>query len=225
MFSKYGFDEGIAGHITVRDPEFPETFWVNPFGVDFSQICVSNLIRVSQEGEVIEGEGPLNQAAFAIHSRVHLQRPEVVAAAHSHSMYGKTWSVLGKKLDPITQDSCAFYEDHGLYDDYGGVAFELDEGQRIANALGNTKGVILQNHGLLTVGGTVEECVYWFISMERCCKVQLLAEAASHGKPLKQISKESAEKAYSVVGSRYSGWFQFNALYQRILKEQPDFLL
>ncbi len=225
LFSKYGYDEGAAGHITFRDPEFPDTFWVNPFGIDFSQICVSNLIRCNKDGDVVEGKHPVNRAAFAIHSKIHIARPDAVAAAHSHSLYGKTWSVLGKKLDPITQDSCAFFNDHALYNDYGGVVFDLDEGQRIATALGDKKAVILQNHGLLTVGKTsLEECVWWFISMERCCKVQLLAESASHGKPLNIISDEAAKQAFQIVGTPFAGWFQFNMLYQRIKKEQPDFL-
>eukprot|EP01036_Dinobryon_divergens_P007905 gene7905-10553_t len=128
LFSKFGYDEGVAGHITVRDPEHRETFWVNPFGVDFSQICVSNLIRCDQNGNVVEGHHKVNLAAFTIHSRIHLARPDVEAAAHSHSPFGRAWSTLGRKLDPITQDACAFYNDHSILDDYGGVVYELDEG-------------------------------------------------------------------------------------------------
>lgn len=121
---------------------------------------------------------------------------------------------------------CAFYNDHALYDDYGGVAVDLDEGQRIANALGSCKAAILQNHGLITVGQTVDEAAWWFITMDRSCQVQLLAEAAaSHTrKPLKLISEESARQASQIAGSSFSGWFQFQSLYARILKEQPDFL-
>lgn len=225
LFSKYGFDEGAAGHITFRDPEETDTFWVNPFGVDFSQVCVSNLIRCNSDGDVVEGKYPVNRAAFAIHSRIHQARKDVVAAAHSHSLYGKTWSIFGKLLSPITQDSCAFYEDHSVYDDYGGVAFDLDEGQRIAAALGPNKAVILRNHGLLTVGKSIEECVWWFISMERCCQVQLLAEAAAQGQALKLISPESATQAFNIIGNSFAGWFQFQMLFERIKKEQPDFVL
>lgn len=86
LFSKFGFDEGIAGHITVRDPENKDHFWVNPFGIHFSQIKVSNLILVNHEGEVVEGDRPVNRAAFAIHSQIHAARPDVTAAAHSHSV-------------------------------------------------------------------------------------------------------------------------------------------
>ena len=85
LFSKFGFDEGVAGHITARDPEFVDTFWVNPFGVHFSQVKVSNLIRCDHKGNVVEGDYPVNTAAFVIHSRVHAARPDANAAAHSHS--------------------------------------------------------------------------------------------------------------------------------------------
>ncbi|CAH0440302.1 class II aldolase/adducin family protein [Ralstonia pseudosolanacearum] len=226
LFSRFGFDEGVAGHITARDPEYPDSFWVNPFGVHFSQVTVSNLIRCDHHGNVVEGDYPVNAAAFAIHSRVHQARPDAVAAAHSHSTYGRAWSTLGRKLDPLTQDVCAFYEDHALYDDFGGVVVELDEGQRIAQALGGNKAVILQNHGLLTVGKTVDEAAWWFITMERSCQVQLLAEAAAArtSEPLRLISEAAARQAYSIVGTAQAGWFQFQPLYARIVKEQPDLL-
>jgi ribulose-5-phosphate 4-epimerase/fuculose-1-phosphate aldolase len=226
LFSKFGFDEGVAGHITARDPEFLDTFWVNGFGVHFSQIRVSNLIRCNHQGRVVEGAHPVNVAAFAIHSRVHAARPDAVAAAHSHSTYGRAWSTLGRRLDPLTQDVCAFYEDHVLFDDFTGVVVELDEGERIARALGPHKAAILQNHGLLTVGQSVDEAAWWFITLERSCHVQLLAEAAAarSGEAPRMVRPEAARQAYSIVGTPFAGWFQFQPLYARIVKEQPDLL-
>src|SRR5437660_6140594 len=88
LFGQFGFDEGVAGHITARDPELLDHFWVNPFGMHFSQIRVSDLILVNSEGRVVEGNRMVNAAAFAIHSQVHEARPDVVAAAHAHSVYG-----------------------------------------------------------------------------------------------------------------------------------------
>src|SRR5579872_4305747 len=218
LFARFGFDEGVAGHITVRDPEHADWFWVNPFGMHFSQIHASNLILVNHKGEVIEGDYPVNTAAFAIHSRVHAARPDTVAAAHAHSMYGKAWSSLGRLLDPITQDACAFYEDHGLFDDYTGVVYETTEGERIAKALGSYKAVILRNHGLLTVGQTVDEAAWWFITMDRTCQAQLLAEAA--GTPIK-VEQENAILTRGQVGSTQAGWFQFQPLWNMITREQP----
>jgi ribulose-5-phosphate 4-epimerase/fuculose-1-phosphate aldolase len=219
LFARFGYDEGVAGHITVRDPERPDCFWVNPFGVHFGLIRVSDLILVNHAGEVVEGHYPVNTAAFAIHSRVHAARPDVVAAAHAHSMYGKTWSSLGRLLDPITQDSCSFYEDHALFDDYTGVVYETSEGDRIGEALGARKAVILRNHGLLTVGRSVDEAVWWFVTMDRSCQAQLLAEAA--GKPVR-IAHEQALVARGQVGSEMAGWFQFQPLWQKISREEPD---
>src|SRR6478609_8632006 len=159
LFGAFGFDEGVAGHITARDPELLDHFWVNPFAMNFKQIRVKDLILVNDKGEVVEGDWPVNTAAFVIHSQVHAARPDVVAAAHAHSVYGKAWSALRKPLDALTQDSCAFYGDHSLFDDYTGVVLDLEEGKRIAHALGDHKAAILSNHGNLTVGTTsVDEC-------------------------------------------------------------------
>ena len=219
LFSRFGFDDGVAGHITARDPERPDHFWVNPFGRHFGQMRVSDLVLINEEGEVVEGDRDVNQAAFAIHSGIHRGRPDVVAAAHAHSIYGKTWSSLGRLLDPITQDACAFYQDHALFADYTGVVYDSSEGERIAQVLGDGKAVVLQNHGLLTVGRTVDEAAWWFISMERCCQSQLMAEAV--GKPI-HVRHESALTARAQVGSHQSGWFQFQPLWDRITREQPD---
>jgi ribulose-5-phosphate 4-epimerase/fuculose-1-phosphate aldolase len=221
LFARYGFDEGVAGHITARDPERHDHFWVNPFGMYFGQIRASDLILVNHHGEVVEGKNPVNGAAFAIHSRVHAARPDVVAAAHAHSMHGKAWASLGRLLDPITQDACAFYEDHAVFADFTGVVYETSEGQRIAQALGKRKAAILRNHGLLTVGETVDEAVWWFVTMDRSCHAQLLAEAA--GEPVK-IDAAHAAATREQVGSHLAGWFQCQPLLTRIIREEPDVL-
>src|ERR1700726_419616 len=178
LFAKFGFVEGVAGHITVRDPELTDHFWVNPFGMHFAHIRVSDLVMVDEKGAVVEGNRPVNESAFAIHSRVHAARPDVVAAAHAHSLYGKTWSSLGRLLDPLTQDACAFYEDHSLFDDYTGVVLDPEEGKRIADGLGENKAVIVRIPGLQTTGNSVDEAAWTVITMERTCQAQLLAEAA-----------------------------------------------
>jgi len=221
LFGKFGFDEGVAGHITVRDPERLDHFWVNPMGRSFKQMRVSELLLVSHTGEVVEGEGLLNGAAFTIHSRIHMANPNVIAATHSHSVYGKAFSSLGKLLDPITQDSCAFYEDHVLFDDFTGVVLDNSEGERIAAALGDRKAAILQNHGLLTVGETIDAAAWWFITMERTCQAQLMAEAA--GTP-KLIRPDVALLTRETVGNPGAGWFSFQPLYDVIIAEQPDLL-
>ncbi|MDA8963215.1 class II aldolase/adducin family protein [Pseudomonadales bacterium] len=219
LFGKFGFDEGVAGHITVRDPEHPDCFWVNPMGVSFKQVCLSQLLLVDHQGKVLEGNGLLNGAAFTIHSHIHSARPDVIAAAHCHSIYGKSWSSLGKHLAPISQDACAFYNDHALFEEFSGVVLDMSEGEAIAKALGDNKACILQNHGLMTVGGSIEAAAWWYFTMERSCQAQLLAEAA--GTP-KAIPDAIAKTTYDTVGSELAGWFSFQPLYNVIVAEQPD---
>ena len=221
VFAHFGFDEGLAGHITLRDPEHPHYFWVNPFGVHFAQMCVSDLILVNREGEVVQGERPLNTAAFAIHSRLHEARPDVNAAAHSHSMYGKSFSTMGRLLEPITQDSCAFYDNHVLFDDFTGVVLETDEGDRIAEALGDKRAAILKNHGLLTTGETVDAAVWGFLSMDRCCQSQLIAESVGQ---MERISDDVAELTRNQVGSEPGMWASYQTLYDLMLEKDDSFL-
>ena len=171
LFGRFGFEEGVAGHITARDPEFTDHFWVNPFGMSFQHITVSDLILVNHAGQVVKGRYHVNQAAFAIHSQVHQARPDVVAAAHSHSVHGRALSALGELLEPITQDVCAFYEDHALFDDYTGVVLDEEEGRRIAGGarpaqgghpaqpraadrrrLGGRGGLVVHHHGAVLPG-------------------------------------------------------------------------
>lgn len=219
LFARFGLDEGMAGHLTVRDPGDRDTFWVNPFAVAFNRICVSDLLLVDEAGHFVEGERTVNQSAFAIHASIHRSRPDVDAAAHSHSKFGKALSSLGRRLDPITQDHCDFYDDHGLYDDYRGRVLGSDEGDDIAAALGTGKAVILRNHGLLTVGQSIEEAAWWFLRMERCCEIQLLAEAA--GSPV-LIGDAAARAAFAEQGTSIAGWFTAQPLVEAILENHPD---
>lgn len=219
LFGRFGFEEGVAGHITARDPEFPDHFWVNPFGMSFKHIRVSDLLLVNHEGDVVQGRHRVNRAAFAIHSAVHAARPDVIGAAHSHSVYGKALSATTQRLEPLTQDACAFYEDHGMYENYSGVANDPEEGRRIAEALGPHKAVILRNHGLLTGAGSVDAAAWWFITMERSAQAQLVAKAAGE---TTLIPHAEAKLTYGQVGFELAGWFQFQPLFEQISRTDPD---
>jgi len=221
LFAELGYEEGAGGHVTARDPVHQDHFWVNPFGLSFSLVKVSDLVLVDEAGQVVAGTGRVNPAGYQIHSRIHAARPDVVAAAHTHSVHGRAWSALRRPLDPITQDACAFYEDHEVYADYGGVVLQAEEGQRIAAALGGAKAVILANHGLLTVGASVGEAAWWFVAMDRCCQVQLLAEAAGCPQP---VSAATARAARAQLGTPGMGRFNFRPLYEAVVARHPDLL-
>lgn len=221
LFARHGFDEGIAGHITARDPEFPNRFWVNPYAVHFSRIKVSDLLLLDEEGKVVEGAKRTNKAAFSIHSTIHEAREDVVAVAHAHSLHGRAWASLSRLLDPIIQESCAFYGNHVLFDEYKGLVLERDEGARIAARLGTKRGAILRHHGLLTVGRTVAEAAWWFVTMDRACQMQLMAEAA--GSP-RVMTEEEATLAARQFGSANMARNNFQLMADLIVEQEPDVL-
>jgi ribulose-5-phosphate 4-epimerase/fuculose-1-phosphate aldolase len=220
IFAAEGFDFGGAGHISLRNPERPDSFWVNPLGVPFSHIRVSDLVLVDAEGNVVEGKHrQIRKAAFVIHSHVHAARPDVMVAAHAHSAYGTAWSTLGRLVEPITQDACIFFEDHGLLESFGGIVVESSEGGRVAAALGPRKALILQNHGLLTVGQSVDEATFWFVALERACQTAVLAESV--GSP-RLIPADVARQTRDKIGRHTFGWLDFQPMYERIVRTQPD---
>ncbi len=222
LFAHYGFDHGPAGHITVRDPEWTDHFWINPLGVYFGHIRVSDLLLVNHDGAIVIGNKPVNQAGFQIHSAIHKARPEVIGVAHSHSTYGKAWSTLNRPLDPLTQDSAAFYEAQAL-SDFTGVVLESDQAQKIVEDVGDKNYVILKNHGFLTAGLSVESAVWYFIALEDAARAQLLAEgSASKPVPLSHevASYTAGQYRRFTDGGRYS----FQPLYERIVRAQPDLL-
>lgn len=219
IFAKLGYDEGTAGHVTVRDPERTDHFWVNPFGVPFALVDVSSLILVNSAGDVVQGERPISGAAFAIHAPIHEARPDVVGVVHAHSVYGKALAALGRPLLPITQEACKFYNRHAVYDRFTGPVVSEAEGREIAATLGpNGKAAILRNHGLLTVGDSIEAAAYRFYLFERSAQVQLIAQAA--GDPVlidPQVATDLAEEPPF-------SWYNFQPMWQQILREQPDLL-
>jgi ribulose-5-phosphate 4-epimerase/fuculose-1-phosphate aldolase len=227
IFAKYGYDEGVAGHITVRDPIRSDCYWVNPWGVHFKLMQPEMLLLVDHEGKIQEEEsGPsrfLNRAAYMIHSAVHEARPDVICAAHSHTTYAKAFGALGVPLDPITQDSCAFYEDHALCK-FGGIVNDREEGLAIASALGSKKAVILQNHGILVATKSIESTVFFFISMEKCCQVQMAADqaAAARGQKVHLIDPEDAAQVHKQLGSEMGGWFNGFPEFQLLEHEEGN---
>lgn len=226
IFSQNGFDRGVAGHITLRDPVEPTSFWVNPFGVPWKRMRASDLIRINAKGDIVDG-GPvrlLNAAAYAIHHAVHTARPDVNCVAHAHSTYGQAFCALGRNLDMATIDSCAYYNDIALYASNSLVVLEDEEGNQIAKALGGRKAALLQNHGLLTCAKTVEAAIYWFVHLDNCCHVQLLADAAAGGRGAEttRVSEDDAARTFKVIGTEFGGWFAGKPMFENLEYDSGD---
>ena len=198
-FARAGFTEGQSGHISVRDPEFSGLMWMNPLGRHFGSLTAGDMICLEiATGRVAGGNvsRPANAAGYLIHSAVHKRRHEDVhAVCHAHTAAGRAWSAFARPLEILTQDVCTLYDSVAVYARYGGIVFGADEGEHIADALGErNKGAILMNHGLLSVGSTVDEAGFLFGLLDRSCDIQLRVEAAaaSSGLPKQIISDEEA---------------------------------
>ena len=153
-----------------------------------------------------------------IHHAVHVARPEINCVAHAHSTFGKAFSTLGRNLDITTQDHCVFWNDVAHYASFGGAVLGPEEGQNIAKALGNKKAAILQNHGLLTCGQTIEACTWWFMSLENCCQTQLLADAAAAGRgsTTVKVDEEDAEYTWRVAGADHAGYMSSLPMFELV---------
>jgi ribulose-5-phosphate 4-epimerase/fuculose-1-phosphate aldolase len=206
------------GHISARDPEHSDAFWLARYGVPFRFVTVDDLVLVGPDGDLIEGAGFINRAAYYIHAPIHEARPDIVSAAHCHTPYGTPFSALRTRLAPISQESCAFYEDHEIFDDDEVSIRSTDGGKRIAAAIGSSRAVILRNHGLLTVGASVDAAVGYFALMERSAEVQVKATSAGGAPP---IDAAQARWVHDEFDER-AAWQTFGWMQRTQLPDQVD---
>lgn len=192
IFGALGWGDTGDGHITARDPERTDCFWLLRGRVSFDRAELGDLVLIGPDGAVLAGDGPWNETAHRIHWPIHEARPDVVAAAHTHTGWGTPFAAERRLLAPITQEACYFFEQHSLFDDEEVQVRSLDGGKRIAAALGAGRAVILANHGLLTVGSSVGGAVAAFVTMERVAEAMLKAPEA---RPISAASAREAREA------------------------------
>ena len=201
VFGALGWGSLGDGHISARDPERLDCFWLGRYGVLFRFMTPDDLVLV-RPGGTGAGGGHINMAAYYIHAPVHEARPDVVSAAHCHTPYGTPLSAAVTKLAPISQEACAFFDDHEIIDDEEVNIGSTDGGKRIAAAIGGARAAILRNHGLLTVAGSVDAAVGYFLMMERSAEVQVKARDA------RPISAEAARRVHDMFVER-EAWQTF----------------
>jgi len=220
IFGKAGHAQGLLGHLTVRDPEFPDRFWANPLGISFNRIRASDIVQVDHRGTLIKGNTPVNPVGVLLHGAVHRARPEVVAICHAHSESGSTWSAFGRPVDPITQDTSVFFEDQAIITEPR-VALDADTADRFSAAFGDKRTAIHAGHGLFATGASVDEAAWRFIALDKACRVQLLASAAGESQ---RWPDEMARALKRALGSAEIAWLSFQTLWDELLAEQSDFL-
>ncbi len=211
------------GHISARDPERTDCYWTLRYGVSYHAAMVSDLVLVGPSGELVEGggegegegegEGFINVAGYHIHKPILEARPDLVSAVHVHTGWGTPFSAEARMIEPISQESCIFFEDHALWDDEEVQVQSVAGGRRIAAALGQNSAIILRNHGLLTVGDSVAEAVDRFVNMERVAEVHMKVRNP------KPVSAEAARFAKEDLVKQGAGRVAFASMLRRYI---PD---
>ncbi len=192
---RFGLHEGIDNHFSYAVPGMADRFLLNPYGVHWSQVKASDLLLVDKDGHIVEGDGKAETTAFCIHSRIHLRNPRANAVLHTHMPYATALTAIEDgRLEPVNQNSLRFYGDVAYDDDYNGIADSPEEGDRMAEALGDKRVLFLANHGVVVVGGSMAKAFHDLYYLERACQVQVLA--MSTGKPLKRVGDNLAATAF-----------------------------
>ncbi len=217
LASQKGWGDGIYTHISAAVPGEKNAYLLNQFGLCFDEITPQNLVKVNLQGDILLGEGPVNTTGFAIHGAVHDARPDANCVLHLHVDAVIAVSAQTHGLLPISQHALRFYKDIDTHQ-YQGVALRSAEQSSLIKSLGNKKALLLQNHGSLICGVTIQQAFYLMDVLEKACKIQVLA-----GPPANLILPSPAicELTYQQLCSDgdLEGQLEWSA-YQRTLKEQ-----
>ena len=182
MVAMFGWDDLVFTHISARLPGSHDAFLINPYGLMFEEITASSLITVDAAGNKLDDSPfPVNPAGFVIHSAVHAARHDAQCVLHVHSLNGVAVSAQQAGLRPLSQPSIFVLASLG-YHDYEGVALRDEEKPRLVADLGHASFLMLRNHGLLTVGGSVADAFLNMYLFETACTIQVRAQAG--GGPL-----------------------------------------
>ena len=169
-----GWDDGIYTHISACVPDEAGAYLINQFGLRFDEVSPSNLVKVNLQGEILSGVGPVNQSGFAIHGAVHTARPDAFCVMHLHIDSVIAVSAQKRGLLPISQHALRFYGDIASHP-YQGLALSAAEQVQVIDTLGNKKALLLQNHGGIVCGSSIQQAFYLMDVLDKACKIQLLA--------------------------------------------------
>jgi ribulose-5-phosphate 4-epimerase/fuculose-1-phosphate aldolase len=224
MAAKLGLHEGICNHLSFVVPGRDDLFLVNPYGWGFAEITASRLLVCDFHGNVVAGDGVPEATAFYIHARVHKNVPRGRACFHTHMPNATALTMLeGPPLAWAGQTALKFYGRTVVDEEYGGLALDEAEGDRIAASIGEADIVFMRNHGVMVLGPTVAEAWDDLYYLERACEVQRLAMTT--GRPLKPVPPDLAAKTYAQMreGDRESARLHLESVKRILLQEAPDF--
>ena len=182
IFDHLGWSESIYNHISVKVPGEEGAFLINPFGLLYSEVCASNMVKIDIEGNKLDGNPyPVNKAGFVQHGLFHRHVPWAHAICHTHTTATMAVCSLEGGLQPVNFYACNF-AGRLAYHDFEGITVREDEGARLLSNLGEGRILMLKNHGPVVLGRSLAEVFVTHWSLQRACEVQIAT--LQMGKPL-----------------------------------------
>jgi ribulose-5-phosphate 4-epimerase/fuculose-1-phosphate aldolase len=224
----FGWSDLLGTHISARVPGEDDAFLINPYGLLFDEITASSLVKVDEAGTILSAtDRHINPAGFVIHSAIHMAKPELACALHTHTPAGTAVATSKAGLKPLTQHALAIIA-HVAYHGYEGIATDLSERERLVADLGDANVLVLRNHGLLTVGRTVAEAFVWMYRAERACRMQIAFEGTGEApveipEEVQRVTIERNRQANSPEGHRPIGVHEWPALLRRLDRINPGY--
>ncbi len=215
-----GHDSGLAGQITARAEEVG-TYYTQQLGLGFDEISASNLLVVDEDLNVLAGQGMANPAN-RFHSWLYRARPDVNCIIHTHPLHSAALSMLEVPLQVSHMDLCPLFDDCAFLKDWPGVPVGNEEGEIIANAIGDKRALLLSHHGLLIAGGSIEEACVLALLFERAARMQLMAMSAGQIRPIPEALGKEAHDWISTP-KRHGAAFSYYA--RRALRTHGDCLV
>jgi len=227
LAARFGFNEGIDNHLTMLVPGRAEHFYLAPFGLLWSEVRASDLLELDFSGKVVAGRGLVEPTALYIHLSVHRLVPRTRCVLHTHMPYATALGMLDNPhLEMTGQNAVGFYDDIA-YCEYGGLAFDYTEGERLARALGEKSILMMRNHGVLVTGDSAAQAFERLYFLERACQAQILALSTGHKLnilPKSVVHSTAAQfKAGTTVGGEERTELHFRALKRLLDRSEADY--
>ena len=223
----HGFHEGIFNHLTYRVPGTSDRYYQIPFGTHWCEVTASCFMEVNWDGELVHGEGEIEASCYAIHAPIHRKLPRAAAVFHTHMPFASALTRLADpKIKPIGQTEVIMMRKSGYDMDYTGPAFDPEEGERLADMIGDHKVLFMGNHGIATVTESIAEAFDLLYYSERAAQVQLYAMWTV--KELLEMPDPIVHKTMNVgAGQQFKHGkphdYHFRALKRILDRNEPDY--
>jgi len=228
LAERFGLNEGIDNHLTLLVPGYADRFLLAPFGMHWSEVRASDFMVVDFNGQVLSGQGLVEDTALYIHQPTHRLSPQGRCVLHTHMPYATALTMLeNPRLEMAVQTAVGFYSDVAYDAVYNGLALDVSEGERLARALGDKSVLMMGNHGVLVVGNSIPQAFERLYFLERAAQAQVLA--LSTGRPLRLISESVVKatlaqfSACGTVGGRDRTELHFDALKRVLDRSDSDY--